>query len=639
MPAVEEQIHTTDLDLFEHVLALRVLEDYVTTQLLRVGRPLKNSELSAAAEGFSLTRAAIREGLGYATRVVSHGSEWDLVTRTEWAARPRDERGRRPLESVMEELLVRIGKPLPAAVVAREIALMRGVRPETIKDSVINVLKTSRAAIEVAPSTYLHRSFILDAGAPTEEHIIAENQLEEDNDFVDFVWEEFPKESDDLEARVRTILNFVGRPLAQKTLGFLLWRQEPDTFDARALLELLADRARFQPYVGGAIALQSQTAAFRIALSNYATQIGEATGEVIDVAALLRARIAPADVIAPVPGSLERIHAVAENGQPINVAQALTDIIEMEPDDPRFNGTLHGLNDAMRNSDLYLPAGIGRWVLRSSIPAEAGQIPELLRPVTLALRDLENELVDAELSDDGLEGDCVEFIHAAEWEELSEEVEVRVPRDWTSGETQRHIVLYPHWKSNTLKLRRIDETFFNIEGALTRIPVKTYEPGEPGAEAPVVRDGAAWASRDAGLIYGLGEWVRAQLPKSGGVVEWTRRGLEYDVRAGAPDKRVLISDARIAELEGLQERSAYLSLFDLLQTIMTPHENGAELPTIWAEVNVVRRTTKRLLCSIVSGYNCFHYKQRGPQQLLWRFDEARLDQGFKRNKRKFVRNK
>jgi hypothetical protein len=634
MPAVEEQT-LTDLDLFEHVLALRVLEDFVTTQLLRVGRPLKNSELSAAAEGFTLPRAALREGLSFATRVVSCGSTWELATRAEWSARPRDERARRPLESVMEELLVRIGKPLPAAVVAREIALMRGVRPETIKDSVINVLKTSRAAIEIAPSTYLHRSFILDAGAPTEEHIIAENQLEEDNDFVDFVWEEFPKESDDLEARVRTILEFVGRPLQQKTLGFLLWRQEPENFDARALLQLLADRTRFQPFVGGAIALQSQVPKFRLALANYAKEIGEATGEVVDVAALLRQRIAPADVIAPRDSELDQIRDVAANGQPLNVAQALTDIIEMEPEDKRFLGTLHGINDAMRNSNEYLPAGIGRWVLRTSIPGEAGQIPDALRPVTLALRDLEtDEPLDVELSDDGLEGDCVEFIHAPQWEDLSEEVEVRVPRDWKSGETQQHIVLYPHWKSKTLKLRRIDETFFHTEGALTRIAVKTHENSEDG---PVVRDAAAWASRDAGLIYGLGEWVQANLPQSGGVVEWTRRGLEFDVRAGTPDKRTLISDARIAELEALQERSAYLSLFELMQTIMGVHENGAELPTIWAEVNVVRRTSKRLLCSIVSGYNCFHYRQRGHDQLLWRFDEARLDQGFKRNKRKFVR--
>ena len=53
--------------------------------------------------------------------------------------------------------------------------------------------------------------------------------------------------------------------------------------------------------------------------------------------------------------------------------------------------------------------------------------------------------------------------------------------------------------------------------------------------------------------------------------------------------------------------------------------------------NVVRRTTKRLICSVLSGYHCYYFKQRGPTQILWRFDAGKLDQGFKRNKRKYVR--
>jgi hypothetical protein len=43
------------------------------------------------------------------------------------------------------------------------------------------------------------------------------------------------------------------------------------------------------------------------------------------------------------------------------------------------------------------------------------------------------------------------------------------------------------------------------------------------------------------------------------------------------------------------------------------------------------------LCSVLSAYHCFYFKQRGPKQILWRFDEGKLDQGFKRNKRKYVR--
>ena len=633
--SIAEEHLLTDLDNPQHLLALRVLEDFSVTQLLRVGRTMRPSEISSNAEGFTLSRAAIREGLHHAARVVPQGSEWQLQTRAEWAARPREERARRPLESVVEELLIRIGKPLREAVVAREIALMRGVRAETIRDSVINVLKSSRAVRQTPSGAYLHKSFILDAGAPTEEHIVAENKLEDDNDWVDFVWEEFPKESDDLETRLNAILNYTGRPLAQKTLGFLLWRQEPETFDAHALAEILGDKTKYQFFVGGAVASQSQMPAFRAALSAYAQEIGEASGEVVDAAAILRRRIAPDEIVAPAANAMDKIRANAQNGEPVAVAQTLTDILEMEPDDARFAGALHGLNDALRNSDEYMPAGIGRWVLRASVPEEAGKIPENLRPVTLALRDADNEPVDIEMSDDGLEGDCAAFVHSPDWEELSEEVEVRYARSAEASDENTHIVLYPHFQSGTIKLRRRDEEFFAVEGALTRIAIKAHSVDEEGA--PQTSDFAAWASRDAGLIYGLGDWNRAHLPASGGVLHWTRRGNEYDLRAGNPDKKTHIDAARLAELEALQERSAYVSLYDLLQTILGEHTQGVELPTIWAEVNVVRRTSKRLMCSVLSAYHAFYFKQRGANQLLWRFDAARIDQGFKRNKRKFVR--
>jgi hypothetical protein len=62
-----------------------------------------------------------------------------------------------------------------------------------------------------------------------------------------------------------------------------------------------------------------------------------------------------------------------------------------------------------------------------------------------------------------------------------------------------------------------------------------------------------------------------------------------------------------------------------------------ELPALWAQVNAVRRTSKRLMASVLSGYYYFYFKQTGPEQIVWRFDADRLDQGFKRNKRKFVR--
>jgi hypothetical protein len=43
------------------------------------------------------------------------------------------------------------------------------------------------------------------------------------------------------------------------------------------------------------------------------------------------------------------------------------------------------------------------------------------------------------------------------------------------------------------------------------------------------------------------------------------------------------------------------------------------------------------MCSVLSGYNGFYFKQKGPRQLLWRYDPDKSEQGFKKNKRKYVR--
>jgi hypothetical protein len=432
-------------------------------------------------------------------------------------------------------------------------------------------------------------------------------------------------------------LQAAARPLSQRVLGFLLWRQNPAAFDERALAIALGDRSTFYPFVGGVVTTQAQMPQWRAAVQNWLQSFDDASAANIDVLALLRTRLPANALIAPRPEDIEELRktAVMNNGQPISLANVMTDVLEMEVDDPQFVPTLQGLNEALRRSPEWLPAGAGRFLLREAVPSYVGDVPEILRPVHLSIRDTEtDEPLDIEMSDDGLEGDCVDFIHAPEWEDVNEEVEVKMARRPAAQDvptSTRYVLLYPHYRAGTMKLRRVDEEFFATEGPLSRIAVRADD-GETTVNT------GAWTSREAGLIYGLGEWFQPRAPQSGGVLEFSRDAAgQMQLRLGAPDKLTHLDADRVEELEALQERSDYLALFDLLQQIMADSAQGAELPTLWAEVNVVRRTTKRLLCSVLSAYHCFYFKQRGPKQILWRFDEGKLDQGFKRNKRKYVR--
>ncbi len=617
---------------------LLVLEDFVVTQLLSKGRSLRNNDLTAAAEGFALSRNGLKEGLERSPLVQPLDRDWELALRTRGKGLSREERSRTPLETALRAFLDEVGKPLPLAVIVREMAVLRGAYPENIRDSISHVLKSSRWAIEVRDNTFSLESLVLDAGAPREDLVIRENQLELDPDFHAVQEMSIPDTKGDLAQRAATVLESVGRPLSQKVLGFLLYRQNPQ-FDGRALAVALGDRSKFYSFTHGFVATQKQMPVLYALLDNWLQSIGGVAAANIDVAQLLRQRLAPNQVLAPTPEQLEEALTFAKGSQgAFSLATVLTDTLEIEPDDERFVPLLQGFNDALRRSPEYLSAGIGQFLLRASVPSYVGEVPEVLRPVHLSVRSTEtHEPLDIEMSDEGLEHESmVDFVHDPRWEDVNEEVEVRLPR--RTGEipaSTQYVILNHHLRAGTMKLRRMDEEFFSLQGALARVPVRAVDGGK--SEQLTV-----WSSKESGLLYGLGDWFQARLPQSGGVLIFSRdpnAGLNtpIEVTIGAPDKLMSLDEDRVHELEALREPSAYLSLFELLQSVLSKHGEGVELPTVWAEINTIRRTSKRLLCSVLSGYHCYYFKQRGPKQFLWRYDAGKTDQGFKRNKRKFVR--
>jgi hypothetical protein len=203
------------------------------------------------------------------------------------------------------------------------------------------------------------------------------------------------------------------------------------TFDERALAKALGDRAVFYPFVGGIVTTQAQMPQWRAHAQNWLQSYDDASASNLDVVALLRTRLPANALVTPRPEDIEEIRKMAavNNGQPVSLANVMTDALEMEADDPQFVPILQGLNDALRRDPEWLPAGAGRFLLREAVPSYVGNVPDILRPVHLSIRDTEtDEPLDIEMSDDGLEGDCVDFVHAPEWEDVNEEVEVKMAR-------------------------------------------------------------------------------------------------------------------------------------------------------------------------------------------------------------------
>lgn len=604
------------------------LEDFVVTSLLSAGRPMRGGDLAQRAENFVLPRQSLREALKNSPSVVFEGREWDVVWRAKRRGLAREERSRQPVEAMIRELLLAVGKPLPLAVIAREVSLMRNQYDPNMKTTVANVLKSARFVLEVAPDVWLHQDFVLSTGAPNEALLIRENNLQNDADFQGLI--EFAEISaTDAAGIARELMEFTGGPLSQKVIGFFVHRANPASFSTQSVAAALNNRKQFQPLLGGFVALQEQLAGLRAQVEDFLAQWSGPQLSRAEIQALLKQRVALSQVVAPQAAELEELKKLARgDGTPLDLASVVLDVLDMEADDPKLVATLQGLNDALRRDPDWMPAGIGHFLLRENIPSHVGQIPDGLRPVTLDVLDPETkEPFDFEMSDEGLEGDAAAFVHAPQWEDVAEEFEARFERGETPKNT-RIVVLNHHLRAATLKLRRMDEELFDLSSGLARLTFKT------GNNDPLL---TAWASRESGLIYGLGDWNEENLPPSGGTLKIERAGAEFLLSVDVPDAATYLTERRVEELETLRESARYLSLYEILRRVLGAHAAGMEIAAIWAEVNVVRRTSKRLMASVLSGYHGFHFKQRGQNQILWFYDAARAEGGFKRNKRKFVR--
>lgn len=615
---------TTEEDEFSPVHLF--LEDFVVTALLSAGRPLRGGELSSRAD-FALPRQGLRESLKDSKIVRFEGREWDALWRASRKGLSREARSRQPIESMIQELLLAVGKPLPIPVIAREVCLMRNQFDPNMKDAVANVLKSARFALEVVPQIWLHADFVLAIGAESDEQIIKENRLQNDADFEALV--EYAEVTKNEAAGIATeLMDFTGGPLSQKLVGYFVHRAAPQGFSTQKVAAALNDRAQFQPLLGGFVSLQSNLTSLRGQVEEFLAAYHSAQLTASEIQHLLKQRVTPSQVIAPRADELDELKRLAKNGdgQPIELASVVLDVLEMEKDDPKLVAAFQGLNDALRRDADWLPTGMGRFLLRESVPAEVGQIPAGLRPIEREIIDPDTrEPFDYALKDEGLEADCAAFVHDPNWEDVGEEAESH-PEKVAAPEQLRLVVLNHHLRAGTLKMRRIDESFFDLINGLARLSFKT------GNNAPIL---TGWASRDSGLITGLGDWCEENLPPSGGVLIFRRAAGEITVEIATPDAATFLAPRRAAELMELRENEEETSVYEILRRVLGAHPAGMPLASVWAEVNAVRRTSKRLMCSVLSGYEEFVAKRRGESLFLWNSDISRAGGGFSRAKRKF----
>jgi hypothetical protein len=154
---------------------------------------------------------------------------------------------------------------------------------------------------------------------------------------------------------------------------------------------------------------------------------------------------------------------------------------------------------------------------------------------------------------------------------------------------------------------------------------------------PAGRELQVWINQEARLMYGLIDWWLDQNVESGAVFTLAKTNqpnvFEF-AYLDQPDPVVYISSQRMEELRTLGAESEGKSTLDLLIEVMSHWPKGADYLTVLAEINVARRTSRRLVASLLSSYQCFYQRSGSP---VWHFDSKKVDQGFDKSKKKFIK--
>jgi hypothetical protein len=74
-----------------------------------------------------------------------------------------------------------------------------------------------------------------------------------------------------------------------------------------------------------------------------------------------------------------------------------------------------------------------------------------------------------------------------------------------------------------------------------------------------------------------------------------------------------------------------VSTYDIIRRILDHYRKGCSFLTLLTEVNLVRRTPRRLVASILSGYSAFH-----PRANRWTFDPKKEPEGFDKRKVEYI---
>jgi hypothetical protein len=585
----------------------------ILEQLTELRQVVKPSEISDRLKDKGLTLGAVRSLLAAnPDKFAYHERRWVP------AARLATEGG--PIIQVMREAVRRFSGPMPIELLAAETPAPQGLDgPERL--AYLRRLIVSDADLILTRSdAVIHKSITFAAKDESIESAFAANGVSHED--LEPVHKALGPDFDWLQEDALMIALETAAPVSAKALGAAAWLalnpQDPfqsHFFDYQAFAgELFAIPGFIFDGFGGIHPEKDAVVWVQAALR--ASEKVEAEIEVEDVAPL---SLSPEDAEAMV----QRVLAAEGSSRAIQILEEqfeITTQVKTFPDD------LAIVMESLRADSRIVWVGGDRFQVPGQAPDFILETPEPFRYTRSQIKDQEGHLIDIELADEGLSSSLRKLMnHPLAMDVLDEDPMPALGAD----QAQVRCVLKPiHRELGTFPLSQFPTGWFQTEPKIQELIFV----GADGQELQV------WMNNGERLLFNLFEWWLEQPVESGAVfsLNRTRRPNVFEFAwEEQTDPVVYISTQRMEELRDIAGSMADSSTFDLLQEVMKHWPKGADFLTILWEINVVRRTSRRLLASLLSSYVCFYQRSGSP---VWHYDHKKVEQGFDKGKRKFVRD-
>lgn len=581
----------------------------ILEQLFELESAIKLGELAEKLSAQGLGLAAVRSLLASnPERFVYHDRRWIPAARVEAEGRP--------LAEVLRLTLDRFGGPMPVAHVVAEATRVLG-QSDQLAEKIARTLALNPVFV-VADDLVALAEWAFLATDETVERALALNGLTEEE------VETARKKVGDIDWRSNDAVAQAlakAAPISAKALGAVAW-QALNSQDPTAVLlyegpALFAQMITTPGYIYGADGTLHAAADSKKWLAE-AAKVAEKIAPTVDVE-----DAAPIDVKAD--DVKKMVAKIAESDSSVTATKLLEDMYEITPSNRTFEDDLANVVDALRSDSKVWWVGEDRFRKPNSAPDYIYSVPELFEFKQTSFKDEEGDLIDVELTDDGLSSTLRKLLaHPLATDVLDEDLlqPLREP-----PKSVRLVLKSIHRELGTFPMCQIPNGFLNPEPNVQELIFVD----------PSGRELQVWANHEARLLYNLIDWWYEQPVESGAVfslVKSTRPNVYEFQWDDQTDPVIYISSQRMEELRELQGRAEGMSTLDILIEVMGHWPKGADFLTLLAEVNVVRRSTRRLVASLLSSYQCFYQRSGSP---VWHFDGKKVELGFDKTKKKFIK--